>query len=96
MNRSEHQQIIDEIIGEAALTLLQQSGPVNSQALIDQLQSMKEQSADNARREAVAAAIVEVRNSISAGKKQRDEQPQRDNVHQLFASKAASGSDSKH
>ncbi len=96
MNRSEHQQLIDEIIGEAALTLLQQAGPVNTQALLDQLQRMKDQSAEPTRCEAVAAAINEVRNSHLAGKKQRDEPQQRDNVHQLFASKAASGSDSKH
>ncbi|KNC13254.1 hypothetical protein AC790_11530 [Pantoea sp. RIT-PI-b] len=96
MNRSEHQKLIDEIIGEAALVLLQQAGPVNTQALIDQLMRMKEQSSDNHRREAIIAAITDVRASISAGKKRREEQPERDNVLQLFGNKEQSGSNRKH
>ncbi|MFJ5158332.1 hypothetical protein ACIP6T_04080 [Pantoea sp. NPDC088449] len=96
MNRSEYQKIIDEIIGEAALVLLQKAGPVNTQALIDQLIRMKEQSTDHEQREAIIAAITDVRNSILAGKKLREEQPNRDNVLPLFGDKEQSGSNRKH
>lgn len=96
MNRSEQQKIIDEIIGEAALTLLKLSGPVNTQALIDQLMLMKEQSSDNEQRAAVIAAINDVRDSIMAGKKRREEQPSADNVLQLFGNQESSGSNRKH
>lgn len=96
MNRSEHQKIIDEIIGEAALALLQRTGPVNTQALMDQLLLMKQQSSDEEQRAAISAAITDVRNSISAGKKLRDEQPQSDNVLQLFGHNQQSGNNRKH
>lgn len=96
MNRSEHQKIIDEIIGEAALALLQRTGPVNTQALMDQLLLMKQQSSDEEQRAAISAAITDVRNSISAGKKLRDEQPQSDNVLQLFGHNHQSGNNRKH
>ncbi|XXN64713.1 hypothetical protein ACRQ84_03965 [Enterobacter ludwigii] len=96
MNRSEHQKIIDEIIGEAALALLQRTGPVNTQALMDQLMLMKQQSSNDEQRAAITAAITEVRNSISAGKKRREEQPQRDNVLQLFGNNEQSGNNRKH
>lgn len=96
MNRSEHQKIIDEIIGEAALTLLQLSGPVNTQALIDQLLLMKQQSSDNDQRAAIAAAIAEVRDSIVAGKKRREAPPSSDNVLQLFGNKEQAGNNRKH
>lgn len=96
MNRSEHQKIIDEIIGEAALALLQRTGPVNTQALMDQLMLMKQQSSNDEQRAAITGAITEVRNSISAGKKRREEQPQRDNVLQLFGNNEQSGNNRKH
>jgi hypothetical protein len=96
MNRIEHQKLIDEIIGEATLALLLQAGPVNTQALIDQLMLMKERSTDDNQRDAVTAAITDVRNSISAGKKRREEPPQRDNVLQLFGNNEQSGSNRKH
>ncbi|QDY41716.1 hypothetical protein [Candidatus Pantoea soli] len=96
MNNKEHQKIIDELIGEAALTLLQRSGPVNTQALIDELRNMHAQASDNEQRTAISAAIMEVRNSVTAGQKRRDKKPERDNVHQLFSNADTPGSSRKH
>ena len=83
MNRSEHQTLIDEIIGEAALTLLQRSGPVTTRALLDELHIMQ-QASDDAQAAAIRTAIDEVRSSMTAGQKRRGEQSDRDNVHPLF------------
>lgn len=96
MNRSENQQVIDEIIGEAALMLLQRAGPINSQALIEQLKVMQAQATEDSHRAAIAAAIGEVRASISAGNKARDKKPEGDNVHQLFQRAESPGSSRKH
>ena len=95
MNK-EHQKIIDELIGEAALTLLQRSGPVNTQGLIDELHKMHAQASDGNQQTLINAAIAEVRNSVSAGRKRRDDQLERDNVHQLFSSTETPGSSRKH
>ncbi|MEB5971009.1 hypothetical protein ACWXWB_10025 [Pantoea dispersa] len=96
MNRSEQQTLIDEIIGEAALTLLQRSGPVTTQALLDELHIMQQQASDETQAAAVRTAISEVRASMSAGQKRRDDQPDRENVHPLFGHNGQAGGSRKH
>ncbi|WP_017348924.1 hypothetical protein [Pantoea sp. A4] len=66
MSRSHPQQRIDEIIGEAALALLQQAGPVTLRALVAQLQTMHKLAEDSARRNDVMLALREVRMSIKS------------------------------
>ena len=96
MNRREHQTLIDEIIGEAALTLLQRSGPVTTQALLDELHIMQQQASDDAQAAAIRTAIDEVRSSMTAGQKRRGEQSDRDNVHPLFGHNSQGGGSRKH
>ncbi|MCE0490700.1 hypothetical protein LU196_11645 [Pantoea sp. Mb-10] len=84
MNQDEKQKLIDEIIGEATLALLERAGPVNTSALIEQLNAMHTQASDETQREAISAAIKEVHHSLSSGQKTREKQGSSDNVHQLF------------
>lgn len=95
MKMSKHQKSIDEIIGEAALTLLQRSGPVNTHALMAELQNMQMQATDEEYCTAISMALKEVRTSISLGQQQRNE-PEKDNVHPLFGNDQSSGNSRKH
>jgi hypothetical protein len=99
MNRSDYQHIIDEIIGEATLALLQQAGPINTRALLEQLNMLGEQSDDPDRRHYVALAICEVRESLAEGnQKQRkgSEFTDAESVHRHYANPHQSGSSQKH
>ena len=97
MYRSNNQKLTDEIIGEAVLALLHAKGPVTTQALIAQLQAMESHAQDAVRREAIIAAIADVRSSMSEGKRRvMHEEQSRDNVHSLFGDKKPSGSSKKH
>ena len=41
MKRSDVDKLIDELIGEAVLSLLKENGPINTHALVQRLRSMK-------------------------------------------------------
>lgn len=56
MNRSEKDQLTDEIIGEAVLSLLREKGPINMRVLIARLRSMETSESDPGRREAIAVS----------------------------------------
>ena len=99
MNRSDYQQIIDEIIGEATLALLQQAGPINTRALLEQLSLLGEQSDDPDRRHHVALAINEVRESLAEGSRRPRKESgftDADTVHRHYVSSQQSGSRQKH
>ncbi|CBG88303.1 hypothetical protein [Citrobacter rodentium] len=91
MNRSEIEQLTDEIIGEAVLTLLKSHGPINTQALIVALGNMEANEGDSQRREAIKGVIAEVNNMSSRrGKKAQkadSNAEQRGNVLQLFGNR---------
>lgn len=88
MNRSEIEQLTDEIIGEAVLTLLKSHGPINTHALIVALGNMEANEGNSQRREAIRSVIGEVSNMASRqGKKTQTSDSNaehRGNVLQLF------------
>lgn len=97
MNRSEHQQLVDEILGEATLVLLQRAGPVSFRALIEQLQVMEDQSDDADRRQLIAQTIVEVRKSIAEGERVKQQRAEAINsVQHLYTNSHHSGNNRKH
>lgn len=97
MNRSERQQLVDEILGEATLVLLQRAGPVSFRALIEQLQVMEDQSDDTYRRQLIAQTIVEVRKSIAEGERVKQQRVEGINsVQHLYSDSHHSGNNRKH
>ncbi|MBK0097419.1 hypothetical protein IBT49_15650 [Erwinia sp. S63] len=97
MNRSERQQFIDEIIGEATKVLLQRAGPVSFRALIEQLQVMEDQSDDTDRQQMIAQTIVEVRKSIAEGERVKQQRAEGINsVRHLYTDSHHSGNNRKH
>ena len=99
MNRSDYQQIIEEIKGEATLALLQQAGPINTRALLEQLSKLGEQSEDPDRRRYVVLAMSEVRESLAEGNRnQRNNSGFNDaeSAHHHYANPHQSGSRQKH
>lgn len=67
MNRSNQQQAIDEIIGEAAFALLQDGGAINLRALIVQLNEMQRSADDVQRQTLILLALAEIRQSRKEG-----------------------------
>lgn len=100
MNRSEIEQLTDEIIGEAVLSLLKSHGPVNTQALIVALGNMEANEGDARRREAIKGVIKEINNLISqrskAARKPDSDAEQRGNVLQLFGNRQPNGAKKMH
>lgn len=89
MNRSEIEQLTDEIIGEAVLTLLKNHSPINTQALIITLGNMAANEGDSKRREAIRSVIAEVNMMVSRRRKDArvsdsDAENKPGNVLQLF------------
>ncbi|MET6676635.1 hypothetical protein [Citrobacter amalonaticus] len=58
MNRSDIEQLTDELIGQAVLTLLKRKAAVNSMALVTQLRVMQETEMDARRREVFPLIIA--------------------------------------
>lgn len=52
------EQIIDELIGEAVLSLLHEKGPINTEALLQRLQVMQANEMDITRRELITRVIA--------------------------------------
>jgi len=60
MKRSDVDKLIDELIGEAVLSLLKENGPINTHALVQRLRSMKAHEKDPERRDAIGNVIAEI------------------------------------
>ena len=63
MNRSHVDKMVDELIGEAVLSLLKENGPINTHALVQRLRSMRIHEKDPERQEAISAVIAEISDS---------------------------------
>ena len=90
MNRSEIEQLTDELIGEAVLSLLSENGPVNTRALVTRLRAMEAKEADIRRREILGRVIAEINNNTKVSSEQKD------NVFQLFGSSQQQSTSKKH
>jgi len=102
MNSSEIEQLTDELIGVAVLSLLKDNSPISTRALINRLRSMEASEQDNQRRQMLGRIIAEISNNNFASLRrdkgsERDEwdEQSRDNVFQLFGDNTA-GSSKKH
>ena len=94
MNRSNADRLIDQLIGEAVLSLLKERGPVTTEGLLQRLRVMKEHEKDPQRRETLARVIAEISSGTVAFKGRRTAQGRiqregslknnRDNVVPLF------------
>ncbi len=103
MSRSESEQLTDELIGEAVLSLLSENGPVNTRALITRLRSMEAKETDIRRRETLGRVIAEITKTTKvsmrhkAGREQKDSQSEhKDNVIQLFGNSQQQSTSKKH
>ena len=54
MNSSDADRLIDQLIGEAALSLLKERGPVTTEGLVQRLRNMQAYETDPQRRETLA------------------------------------------
>ena len=94
MNSSDADRLIDQLIGEAVLSLLRERGPVTTEGLIQRLRNMKAHEKDPQRRETLARVIAEIGPNDLAFKRRRTAQGRitregplndnRDNVVPLF------------
>ncbi|EKY3120239.1 hypothetical protein SMY46_003701 [Cronobacter turicensis] len=101
MNRSEKDQLTDEIIGEAVLSLLREKGPINMRVLIARLRSMETSESDPQRREAIARVIVEITATTVSGRRngareRKGKEWNGDNVHSLFGESQSPDNSKKH
>lgn len=93
MNSSDADRLIDQLIGEAALSLLKERGPVTTEGLVQRLRNMQACETDPQRRETLARVIAEISSGTVALKvaephkdeyRERDLKNNRDNVVPLF------------
>lgn len=94
MNSSDADRLIDQLIGEAALSLLKERGPVTTEGLVQRLRNMQACETDPQRRETLARVIAEISSGTVAFKGRRTAQGRiqregflknnRDNVVPLF------------
>ncbi|TXU06473.1 hypothetical protein D4N07_08190 [Enterobacter hormaechei] len=94
MNSSDADRLIDQLIGEAALSLLKERGPVTTKGLVEHLRNMEAYETDPQRRETLARVIAEISSGTVALKSRRTAQGRiqregslknnRDNVVPLF------------
>lgn len=98
MSRSEIEQLTDELIGEAVLSLLSENGPVNTRSLITRLRSMEAKEKDTRRRETLGRVIAEINNNtnVSMREQAKPGSKQKDNVFQLFGNSQQQGTSKKH
>ncbi|MDP9564698.1 UNVERIFIED_ORG: hypothetical protein J2806_000331 [Kosakonia oryzae] len=101
MNSSEIEQLTDELIGVAVLSLLKDNSPISTQALINQLRSMERNETDIERRSMLGRIIAEIiSNNISSlrpatGSEAFWDKENRSNVFPLFGEKSP-GNNKKH
>lgn len=103
MNRSEIEQLTDEFIGEAVLSLLSENGPVNTQALIKRLRAMSDKEPDGKRKEVFVRVIAEISNNSLASQHQPTppahtewDGEKENNVFPLFGGNAQENTRKKH
>ena len=94
MNSSDADRLIDQLIGEAVLSLLKERGPVTTEGLLQHLRAMKACEKDPRRRETLARVIADIgsnnlaftRRRTAQGRIQREGslKNNRDNVVPLF------------
>lgn len=100
MNKIEHDSLTDEIIGEAALSLLQERGPINTQTLIARLRAMEAKESDSQRRMMIAKITAQLTESNPAsdnhGQPGNAAEPDRDNVYSIFGNGQKLGASKKH
>lgn len=94
MNSSDIDQLTDELIGVAVLSLLKDNSPISTRALVTRLKSMEENEPDSQRRTLLGRVIAEINsNNLAslrrdAGSKRSEwDDEGRDNVYQLFGKK---------
>lgn len=103
MNSSEIEQLTDELIGEAVLSLLKENGPISTQALIRRLKVMESKELDVRRREMLVRVIAEISSNNLAslprgipGEKPEWDKDTSNNVYPLFGESKQSGGSKKH
>lgn len=99
MNRSEIEQLQDEIIGEAVLSILRDNGPINNKAVVARLEAMEANEVDLLKREAIARVIEEVSDKLATRRRPAAEEvsgPDRSNVYSLFGEESPSRISKKH
>lgn len=105
MNRSEHERLTDELIGEATLLLLKDNGPINIKLLLEKLNSMMSAEQDDERRAALAQIILDISSerATSPGRQRTSEQQTWDkdgldgsNVYPLFGNSQQANRSKKH
>ncbi|HDS1152883.1 TPA: hypothetical protein QDZ66_003683 [Pluralibacter gergoviae] len=60
MNKSESENLNDELIGEAVLFLLKSKGPITTQSLLTALRAMESSERDPVRRQALTSIVAEI------------------------------------
>ncbi|MBN3079758.1 MULTISPECIES: hypothetical protein [Pectobacterium] len=103
MKSSKINQLIDELIGEAVLSLLREHCPISLQALIVKLQAMESHEPNEGRRETIVRIIAEIthNNGTSMYLSPTNEvgewdEDEIDNVYPLFGGRQQGSSDKKH
>ncbi|POP40881.1 hypothetical protein CHU32_02055 [Superficieibacter electus] len=97
MKRSEIEQLTDELIGEAVLSLLADNSPINTQTLINRLRSIESSESNHQRRDILSGIIAEISGTAERKHTIRESsQWNEDNVHQLFGSRRQSGKSKNH
>ncbi|WP_342325137.1 hypothetical protein AAEY27_10235 [Kosakonia sp. BYX6] len=98
MNSSENEQLTDELIGVAVLSLLNDNAPISTKALITRLRSMEAHEPDSERRQTLGQIIAEIDSDNlaamrrSAISQRNPDEESHDNVYQLFGEKQPGGS----
>ncbi|WP_228727467.1 hypothetical protein [Klebsiella sp. RHBSTW-00215] len=101
MNSGEIEQLADVLIGEAVLSLLKYNGPINTQALVNKLQSMQVGETDKKRRDTIGHIIDEINNMVALRSKKKSlgtsgAKNYWDDPNSLFGSPSQSGTDKMH
>ncbi|MCL6745390.1 hypothetical protein [Kosakonia sp. R1.Fl] len=94
MNSSEIEQLTDELIGVAVLSLLKDNSPISTQALIARLRSMESSEPDSQRRKMLGRIIAEISNNTLGEMRHGADavgmewnEDRRDNIYPLFGNK---------
>lgn len=102
MNSSEIDQLTDELIGVAVLSLLKDNSPISTQALVARLRAMESHEPDSHRRKMLGRIITEIGNNTLGTMRPGAEadgiewnEDRRDNIYPLFGNKQP-GSSKKH
>lgn len=78
MNRSDHERLTDELIGEATLSLLKDNGPISMKLLLERLQHMLSTEQDGQRRNVLSQIILEISNDGKGGARRNTKSDQQE------------------